>query len=133
MVLSLLAYFFSMIGALTVLASVWIGLIDESAFQRVHLQPYPRPAIAEVATAPVRPPKGDVNARSDVASASVDRAKHTAIATVNARSLPARHERERDNFALGYAAEPGAAVSPTFSSPAVAPIYPVTAGQRAVD
>ena len=58
MVLSLLAYFFSMITALTVLASVWIGLVGGSAFQTVHvLQPYPRPVIAEVETVPGTPQK----------------------------------------------------------------------------
>jgi hypothetical protein len=55
MVLSLLAYFFSMITAFTVLATVWIGLIGASPFQTVHLQPYLQPAIADVAAAPIDP------------------------------------------------------------------------------
>ena len=132
MVLSLLAYFFSMITVLTVLASVWIGIVGGSTFQRVHLQPYPRPAIAEVATAPVKPPKG--NSPSDLAPANVARAKPIAQARVHARGLLAQHQREHNNsVALSYVAEPGAAFSPTFSSPAVAPVYPVSAGQRAVD
>ena len=68
MVLSLLAYFFSMITALTALASLWIALVGGSAFPTVHvLQPYPRPVIAE--TAPVTPPKSKVNTPPHVAAA----------------------------------------------------------------
>ena len=134
MVLSLLAYFFSMITALTALASVWIGLVGGSAFQTVHvLQPYPRPVIAEVETAPVAPPKSKVNTPPHVAAA-VTKAKHLAQARAHARDLLAHQQREHDNsVALGYAVEPGAAFSPAFSSPAVAPVYPVSAGQRAMD
>lgn len=134
MVLCLLAYFFTMITTLTVLASVWIGLIGGPALQRVHLQPYPRPVITKVATAPVKAPKGEVNSPSDAAAANGDRAKHMALARTHARGLLARHQRERNNsVAFGYAAEPGAAFSPTFSSPAVAPVYPVSEGQPAVN
>ncbi len=135
MVLSLLAYFFSMITALTVLASVWIGLVAGSAFQTVHvLQPYPRPVIAEVETAPVVPLKSKLNSPSDVAAAAVTKAKHLAQARAHARGLLGHQQRKHDNsVALGYVPEPGAAFSPAFSSPAVAPVYPVSAGQRAMD
>ena len=134
MVLSLLAYFFTMITSLTVLASVWIGLVDGPAFQRAHLQSYPRPVITEVASAPVKPPKGEVSSPSDAASANGDRAKHMALGRTHARSLLGRHQHGRENsVALGYPAEPGAIFSPTFPSPAVAPIYPASEGQRALD
>jgi len=134
MVLSLLAYFFSMITALTVLASLWIGLVSASAFQKVHMQPYPQPVIAEVATAPVTPPKSEVTSPADVAAAAVAKAKHIAQAGAHARGLPAQQQREHGNsVALGYGAESGAAFSPPFASPALAPIYPVFAGQRAAD
>src|ERR1700733_8284270 len=53
MVVSLLAYFFSMIKAFTVLATVWIGLIGASPFQTVHLQPYPHPGTAGAAAPPI--------------------------------------------------------------------------------
>ena len=135
MVLSLLAYFFSMITALTVLASVWIGLVGGSAFQTVDvLQPYPRPVIAEVETAPVTLPKSRVNSPSHVAAAAVTKAKRIAQARAHARGLLEHQQREHDNsVALGYVAEPGAAFSPAFSSPALAPVYPVSTGQRAMD
>src|SRR5579862_9162364 len=134
MVLSLLAYFFSMITVLTVLATMWLGLVSGSAFQTIHLQPYPRPVIAEVATAPVTPPKREVTSPSDVAAAALAKAKHIARARAHVRGLLARQHREHDNsVALGYVAEPGAAFSPAFSSPALAPVYPVSGGQRAVD
>ena len=134
MVLSLLAYFFSMITALTVLASLWIGLVGELAFQTIHLQPYPRPVIAEVATTPVTPPKSELTSPADVAAAAVAKAKHIAQAGAHARGLLAQQQREHDNsVALGYGAESGAAFSPPFASPALAPIYPVFAGQPAAD
>ena len=133
MVFSLLAYFFSMITALTALASLWIALVGGSAFQTVHvLQPYPRPVIAE--TSPGTPPKSKVNSPSHVAAAAVTKAKHLAHAREPARDLLAHQQREHDNsVALGHVVESGAAFSPAFSSPAVAPVYPVSAGQRALD
>jgi hypothetical protein len=123
MVLSLLAYFFSMITAFTVLATVWIGLIGASPFQTVHLQPYPQPVIADVAAAPIAPPKSEIDAQADA------KAKRLTQARAHERASLAQQRQERANFvALGYVAEPGAAFSPAF-----APVYPVSAGQRAVN
>jgi hypothetical protein len=126
MVLSLLAYFFSMITAFTVLATVWIGLIGASPFQTVHLQPYPQPVIADVAAAPIAPPKSEIDAQADAAAA---KAKRLTQARAHERASLAQQRQERANFvALGYVAEPGAAFSPAF-----APVYPVSAGRGAVN
>jgi hypothetical protein len=126
MVLSLLAYFFSMITAFTVLATVWIGLIGASPFQTVHLQPYPQPVIADVAAAPIAPPKIEIDAQADAAAA---KAKRLTQARAHERASLAQQHQEHANFvALGYVAEPGAAFSPAF-----APVYPVSAGRGAVN
>jgi hypothetical protein len=73
MVMSLLAYFFSMMTALAVVVTLWIGLISASPFQWVHLQSsYPLPPFVEADSAPavVAPAKKEDNAQTRIAAQS---------------------------------------------------------------
>jgi len=116
MVFSLLAYFFSMITAFAVMATVSIGLIGDSPFQRIHVPAYPMPAVAEVE--PAMTP-----AKADDTQAEVVKVPRLAPARNNVLLAPRRQEQD-NTVALGYAGEPSAAFSPAFASPSVAPIYP---------
>ena len=118
MVFSLLAYFVSMLAALGVVATLWIGEIDRTS-ERVDLKSYPMSRAAEVARAAPTPAAPSPEPTAAIAAAprkSITKARHLAAARRHAGVVAARERAEAKNrMAFGYAGDPRATFPPAFS------------------